>query len=266
MVSLRHRAGGRLRVPRRSGLWTMPRHPQNPVRLRGRRHGARILDDVHEPARSLLDRARRVTRAIPEAVACRRTAARIWGLDSLTSATAECDWPVELIAPGHLPIPGCASSSSTAASPHPPRRSASPRRRPLRLPGPRLGALQGGGRIRRPSPPHLSRRPAERRDPQAGARAAGVARHRGRPRRHPRPDRRPPGARRQRPDRAWLAARPQGHGARPVPHPSRPPPLPPAVSPQPSLPAERLRLTSPRSGPGRPHGDSQVSDHVLADR
>ncbi|WP_219467085.1 endonuclease domain-containing protein [Nonomuraea rhizosphaerae] len=59
------------------------------------------------PQSSLLDRARRITRAIPQAVACRRTAAHVWGLHVLSLNTAEDDWPVELIAPGHLAVPGC---------------------------------------------------------------------------------------------------------------------------------------------------------------
>ncbi|MFI7449166.1 hypothetical protein ACIBQX_16850 [Nonomuraea sp. NPDC049714] len=33
---------------------------------------------MNTPASPLIDRARRVTRAIPQAVACRRTAAHIW--------------------------------------------------------------------------------------------------------------------------------------------------------------------------------------------
>ncbi|KAB8193758.1 DUF559 domain-containing protein [Nonomuraea phyllanthi] len=58
------------------------------------------------PSLSLIDRAVRVTRAVPQAVACRQTAAHIWGLSALP-ATEEADWPVELIAPGHLALPGC---------------------------------------------------------------------------------------------------------------------------------------------------------------
>lgn len=58
-------------------------------------------------AGSLLDRARRVTRAVPRAVACRRTAAHIWGLHPLSTVTPEAAWPVEVIAPAHVAIPGC---------------------------------------------------------------------------------------------------------------------------------------------------------------
>ncbi|SET31154.1 DUF559 domain-containing protein [Nonomuraea wenchangensis] len=54
----------------------------------------------------LIDRTRQITRSIPQATACRRTAAHIWDLDVLPSHTGD-DWPVELIAPGHLTIPGC---------------------------------------------------------------------------------------------------------------------------------------------------------------
>lgn len=54
---------------------------------------------------SLVQRARQVTRAVPGAVACRQTAAHIWGLDSITDLEAE--WPVELAAPGHVALPGC---------------------------------------------------------------------------------------------------------------------------------------------------------------
>ncbi|MBB6351686.1 DUF559 domain-containing protein [Nonomuraea muscovyensis] len=56
---------------------------------------------------TLLDRARHVTRAVPQAVACRQTAAHVWGLHVLSQGTPETDWPVELIAPGHLALPGC---------------------------------------------------------------------------------------------------------------------------------------------------------------
>lgn len=54
---------------------------------------------------SLTRRAARITRAVPQVVACRQTAAHIWGLQVLPAP--EADWPVELIAPGHLVIPGC---------------------------------------------------------------------------------------------------------------------------------------------------------------
>ncbi|WP_433515918.1 DUF559 domain-containing protein [Nonomuraea sp. CA-143628] len=66
---------------------------------------------MNEP--SLLERAQRITRLIPQAVACRRTAAHIWGLHVLSLDTPEDDWPVELIAPGHLAIPGCVTHVTT---------------------------------------------------------------------------------------------------------------------------------------------------------
>lgn len=53
----------------------------------------------------MIERARRITRSIPQAIACRQTAAHIWGLSVLS--TPEADWPVELTAPGHLAIDGC---------------------------------------------------------------------------------------------------------------------------------------------------------------
>ncbi|MEV4107125.1 DUF559 domain-containing protein [Nonomuraea sp. NPDC049695] len=53
----------------------------------------------------MIERAGRVTRAVPQAVACRRTAAHVWGLDVLEAC--EADWPIELTAPGHLALPGC---------------------------------------------------------------------------------------------------------------------------------------------------------------
>ncbi|MFI6788354.1 DUF559 domain-containing protein [Nonomuraea sp. NPDC050383] len=56
---------------------------------------------------TLLARARSVTRAVPQAVACRQTAAHVWGLRVLSPGTADADWPVELAAPGHLTLPGC---------------------------------------------------------------------------------------------------------------------------------------------------------------
>jgi hypothetical protein len=62
-----------------------------------------ILDGVNEP--SLLERARQVTRMVPQAVVCRQTAARIWGLHLL--GDSEADRPVELIAPSYLALPGC---------------------------------------------------------------------------------------------------------------------------------------------------------------
>ncbi|HEX4815703.1 MAG TPA: DUF559 domain-containing protein [Nonomuraea sp.] len=54
---------------------------------------------------SLTDRARQITRSIPKAVACRQTAATIWGLDVLPSP--QDDWPIELTASSHLAVPGC---------------------------------------------------------------------------------------------------------------------------------------------------------------
>ncbi|GAB2936327.1 hypothetical protein GCM10027203_41810 [Nonomuraea fastidiosa] len=54
---------------------------------------------------SLTERARRITSAIPQAVACGRTAAHIWGLQALT--TPESEWPVEVIAPSYLAVADC---------------------------------------------------------------------------------------------------------------------------------------------------------------
>ncbi|MFI7128332.1 DUF559 domain-containing protein [Nonomuraea sp. NPDC050153] len=54
---------------------------------------------------SLAHRTARITRAISQAVACRQTAAHIWGLNVLN--TREADWPIELTAPAHLALPGC---------------------------------------------------------------------------------------------------------------------------------------------------------------
>ncbi|WP_214323478.1 hypothetical protein [Nonomuraea sediminis] len=56
---------------------------------------------------TLLERARRVTRAVPPAVACRRTAAHVWGLRALPCDTPEDDWPVEVVAPACLARPDC---------------------------------------------------------------------------------------------------------------------------------------------------------------
>ncbi|MFC4112524.1 endonuclease domain-containing protein [Nonomuraea zeae] len=55
----------------------------------------------------LTERAARITRSVPQAVVCRQTAAHIWGI-SLTEGTEE-DWPVELIAPTYLALPGSVS-------------------------------------------------------------------------------------------------------------------------------------------------------------
>ncbi|MGP3935022.1 hypothetical protein [Nonomuraea sp. KM88] len=62
---------------------------------------------MQQPSRtaSLIVRAARITRAVPQAVVCRRTAAHIWGASVLTAPQA--DWPVELAAPAHLALPGC---------------------------------------------------------------------------------------------------------------------------------------------------------------
>lgn len=57
------------------------------------------------PTRSLLYRARIITRSAPQATISRQTAAHIWGIKTLP--TPEEDWPVELTAPRHLAIPGC---------------------------------------------------------------------------------------------------------------------------------------------------------------
>ncbi|MEU8320237.1 DUF559 domain-containing protein [Nonomuraea sp. NPDC048881] len=56
-------------------------------------------------ALSLLGRAERITRSCRQAVVCRQTAAHVWGLSVLS--VPEADWPVEVIAPAHLAIPGC---------------------------------------------------------------------------------------------------------------------------------------------------------------
>ncbi|MFB9477541.1 DUF559 domain-containing protein [Nonomuraea salmonea] len=53
----------------------------------------------------LIERARTITMAVPHAVACGQTAAHIWGLQ--ITATPDHEWPVEVIAPTHLAIPGC---------------------------------------------------------------------------------------------------------------------------------------------------------------
>ncbi|MEW9556125.1 DUF559 domain-containing protein [Nonomuraea sp. NPDC050783] len=47
-----------------------------------------------------------MTRAIPQAVACRQTAAHVWGLQVLPTPTGD-NWPVEVTAPGHLALPDC---------------------------------------------------------------------------------------------------------------------------------------------------------------
>ncbi|TXK38571.1 hypothetical protein [Nonomuraea sp. C10] len=53
----------------------------------------------------LLVQARRVTRAIPEAVVCRASAARVWGVE--TSHPLGTLQPLELITPEGLDAPGC---------------------------------------------------------------------------------------------------------------------------------------------------------------
>lgn len=59
----------------------------------------------------LLVRARRVTRAVPEAVVCRAAAAQVWGLEVLRPAgTAPA---LELITPGGVEIPGCVTRTAT---------------------------------------------------------------------------------------------------------------------------------------------------------
>lgn len=73
------------------------------------------VNPILSPA-TLLDRARRVTRAVPQAVVCRQTAAHVWGLRALSQGTPETDWPVELIAPGHLVLPGCVTHPATPAA------------------------------------------------------------------------------------------------------------------------------------------------------
>lgn len=52
----------------------------------------------------LLVRARRVTRALPQAVVCRAAAARVWGVEVLHSPRGQ---PLELITPEGLEVPGC---------------------------------------------------------------------------------------------------------------------------------------------------------------
>ena len=66
-----------------------------------------MLGGVNTPALPLVDRARCVTRCVPQAVACRRTAAHVWGLDPLASAIPAADRPVEIMVPAELAIPGC---------------------------------------------------------------------------------------------------------------------------------------------------------------
>lgn len=46
-----------------------------------------------------------MTRVAPQVAVCRQTAAHIWGVNALSAP--EADWPVEVTAAGHLPIPGC---------------------------------------------------------------------------------------------------------------------------------------------------------------
>lgn len=58
---------------------------------------------------SLSDRARLFTGLVPGAVACRQTAAHLWGLNALDCGATEEEWPVELLVPAPLEIPGCAT-------------------------------------------------------------------------------------------------------------------------------------------------------------
>ncbi|MEV1167813.1 DUF559 domain-containing protein [Nonomuraea sp. NPDC049784] len=62
---------------------------------------------------SPIERAGRATRAVPQVVACRQTAAHIWGLNVLPAA--EPDWPIELTAPSHLALPGCVTYTAPLA-------------------------------------------------------------------------------------------------------------------------------------------------------
>lgn len=59
------------------------------------------------PPDDLLTRARRVTRAVPHAIACRQTAAHVWGLRMLDQGRPDADRPVEFMASSHLPFSGC---------------------------------------------------------------------------------------------------------------------------------------------------------------
>ncbi|WP_143590674.1 hypothetical protein [Thermoactinospora rubra] len=58
---------------------------------------------------SLLVRARILTELIPQAVACRLTAAHVWGLKALPWHVDERDWPVDLVVPEPVDVPGCAT-------------------------------------------------------------------------------------------------------------------------------------------------------------
>lgn len=64
-----------------------------------------FIDHHDHQLPAFTDRARRITRTVPKAVACRQTAAYIWGLDVLPSP--QDGWPIELTAPSHLAVPGC---------------------------------------------------------------------------------------------------------------------------------------------------------------
>nr|WP_152992510.1 hypothetical protein [Nonomuraea pusilla] len=55
------------------------------------------------PVPSLAARARLITDAVPQAVVCRQAAAHLWGLSVLPCP--EPEWPVEIAAPVHLPVP-----------------------------------------------------------------------------------------------------------------------------------------------------------------
>lgn len=56
---------------------------------------------------SLLSRTRLLTTLLPEAVACRQTAAHVWGLATLPWGKPETAIPVDLIVSAPLRIPGC---------------------------------------------------------------------------------------------------------------------------------------------------------------
>ncbi|MBF8186735.1 DUF559 domain-containing protein [Nonomuraea sp. K274] len=61
--------------------------------------------DTTTTQRSLIERARAITRSVPQAVACRQTAAHLWGLDVLD--VRDADWPIELTASAYLTLTGC---------------------------------------------------------------------------------------------------------------------------------------------------------------
>jgi hypothetical protein len=55
----------------------------------------------------LTTRARVFADLLPEAVACLRTAAHLWGLKALPMGVKEFNWPVDLALPVPIEIPGC---------------------------------------------------------------------------------------------------------------------------------------------------------------